>query len=576
MDSGRAGAKRWRLRRLHGSWVKTPGVLCGARLTLLAGVAAAAIAVRPAPADDLKTSEARQDPRLEQRVTLAEPRVWIGELLEKLTARTGVSLSTTDGDGAGDVEVTVFVTDTRLRDLMSALWSLVSYRGAEWHWSRSGKPGAYRYQLMRPPPAATFAARVLQHSQQRFEAEVATLLAAVNAPPERAAAIAARDPAAAKVLGGERERAALKTFSEAFSPETQMSILRGQALLKVPVSSLSPQGRAWMQSVWQQANQSLPPDQWPHAPQFITAVAHPLPGNVAPVLVMEIDGIGGYGYAGGWLLQHELDADLDRLWMLPGDAANDPSAAQPLTEVSPPGPGEPALRPVERRLRDLARGAPLSLLARLRRRQSVQTESPPPPPPKTVAEVLKVLRDQPPYLRAKWRRGVLLLSYPGWIVAEEENVPWPMVRRLREAEKKEGWEPSVDDVAAASMLGEKPLRRLAEDFPYMNAASTWQGLFRIYHLFPQAAMQMTSPAGLPVVDLLPAFERVPDPAVLRLLENGEVAAVRIVTETRRPQNGEAVWSIRLDLTQTDGQIRSSSGYSYTLPRRRQSQGERSR
>jgi hypothetical protein len=358
------------------------------------------------------------------------------------------------------VEVTVFVTDTRLRDLMSALWSLVSYRGAEWRWSRSGKPGAYRYQLMRPLPAATFAARVLQHSQERFEAEVATLLAAVNAPPERAAAIAARDPAAAKMLRGDRERAALKTFSETFSPETQLRILRGQALLKVPVSDLSPQGRAWVQSVWQQSNQSLPPGQWTHVPQYITAVAHPLPENVAPVLVMEIDGIGGYGYAGGRPLQNELDADLDRLWILPWDATDDPSAAQTLAEVSPPGPGEPALRPVERRLRDLA--------------------------------------------------------------------------------------------------------------------SMWQGLFRIYHLFPQAAAQLISPAGLPVVDLLPAFERVPDPAVLRLLESGGVAAVRIVTETRRPQGGEAVWSVRLEMAQTDGQILPSSGYSYTLPRRRQSHREGSR
>src|SRR5262249_6762539 len=264
---------------------------------------------------------------------------WVGDLLEKLTARTGVSLSAGDGDGAGDVEVTVFVTDTRLRDLMSALWSLVSYHGAEWHWSRSGKPGAYRYQLMRPLPAATFAARVLQHSQARFEAEVATLLAAVNAPPDRAAAIAARDPAAAKVVGAQRTPAGLKTCSETFSPETQMRILRGQGLIKVPVSDLSPQGRAWVRSVWPQSNQSIPPDQWTHVPQYITAVAHPLPDNVAPVLVIGIDGIGGYGYAGAWPLQHELDADLDRLWILPRGAPDAPGAGQTPTEVSPPGPG---------------------------------------------------------------------------------------------------------------------------------------------------------------------------------------------------------------------------------------------
>ena len=105
------------------------------RLTLSIGIAAGLLAASPALGDDLKASEARQDARLEKRVTLSEPRVWLGDLLEKLTAQTGVSLSAGDsGDGAGDPEVTVFVTGTRLKDLMSALWSLVSYRGAEWHW----------------------------------------------------------------------------------------------------------------------------------------------------------------------------------------------------------------------------------------------------------------------------------------------------------------------------------------------------------------------------------------------------------------------------------------------------------
>ena len=41
-----------------------------------------------------------------------------------------------------------------------------------------------------------------------------------------------------------------------------------------------------------------------------------------------------------------------------------------------------------------------------------------------------------------------MLTYPGSILDEEAYIPWPLVRRLRAAEKQEGWEPSLDEMGA--------------------------------------------------------------------------------------------------------------------------------
>jgi hypothetical protein len=531
---------------------------------IIVSFAAALLAAAPARCDDLKASEARQDPRLEKRVTIAEPRVCLGDLLEKLAAQTGVSLSAGDrGDDAGDPEVTAFVTGARLRDLMSAVWSLVSHRGAEWHWHREGKPGAYRYQLQRPAPARTFAARFRQHVRERFEGEVATLLAAVNAPPDRAATIAATDPAAARAFRNAMTRAGLRAFSLAFPPELQLRILRGDAAPQVSVGDLSSDARASVHLAFVQVNQ-LNQGRLTE-PVSISAGVHPSSDQLAPMLIMGIGGPGAYSYAGGRPLEEEFEKELDRLWMLPGDENDDPASARAFRPPEEHAPEKPELLPSQRRVRDMSHDAPLSVVALLPRRENIRSEYPPPPPPKTVAEVLKKLRDEPPYLRAKWRHGVLALNYPGSILDEEEYVPWPMVRRLRAAEKREGWEPSLDEMGAASTLTEKQVQRLADAFGYMGAVVKWQGLFRVYHQFPDAAAQLVSEAGLPVTGLLPAFQRVPDPSLLKLIESGDVAAVRFVTE-RQPGPQSTLWTLWLELVHTDGQAQKSSGTSYPLPR----------
>ena len=114
-------------------------------------------------------------------------------------------------------------------------------------------------------------------------------------------------------------------------------------------------------------------------------------------------------------------------------------------------------------------------------------------------------------------------------------------------------------MGAASMLTTKRIFRLADEFSYMGAAASWQGLFRVYHQFPDAAAQLDSQEGLPVTDLLPAFQVVPDPALLQLLESGDITAVRFVTETHRDWD-PPVWYFRLELVRADVQAGERVGH----------------
>src|SRR5207248_7723327 len=131
-----------------------------------------------------------------------------------------------------------------------------------------------------------------------------TLLAAVNAPPDRGAAIAAQDPVAAKAFRGDTTRAGLKAFSDTFPPDLQLQILRGETIPRVSVSDLSPQSQAFVRMAFRQmrglsADASVDP-------AWITVHVHAMTDQLAPILTIEIAGSGGWGYAGGRRLEEEF------------------------------------------------------------------------------------------------------------------------------------------------------------------------------------------------------------------------------------------------------------------------------
>lgn len=117
-----------------------------------------------ASAAPLSDAARQADPRLEKGVTFVSDRIVIGDLLEKLSALSGVALTAGERDEAGDDEVSVALHDVKVGDAMNALWSLVSYQKATWDWTATGEGKSASYRLNRPP-----AARLQAQAQQVSE-----------------------------------------------------------------------------------------------------------------------------------------------------------------------------------------------------------------------------------------------------------------------------------------------------------------------------------------------------------------------------------------------------------------------
>lgn len=124
-----------------------------------------------APAAPLSDAARQADSRLEKRVTFVSDRIAIGDLLEKMSALSSVTLTAGERDEAGDDGVSVALHDVKVGDAMNALWSLVSYQKAEWDWTATGEGKSASYHLSRPPAARFLAARLQAQAQQDFEVQ---------------------------------------------------------------------------------------------------------------------------------------------------------------------------------------------------------------------------------------------------------------------------------------------------------------------------------------------------------------------------------------------------------------------
>ncbi len=125
-----------------------------------------------------------QDARLNTPVTLDAPRISLGELLDKLSEQSGVTLNMDTRDPISGLKLFVVCDKTPIGDVLDRLWSLLSFRDATWKWERTGKTGAYRYQFIQTRAAAGFPQRMKQLAQEAFETHAANMIAIAALPPE--------------------------------------------------------------------------------------------------------------------------------------------------------------------------------------------------------------------------------------------------------------------------------------------------------------------------------------------------------------------------------------------------------
>ena len=450
-------------------------------------------------ADEVTAAMCKADTRLQTRVSIRSPHILIGELLERLSKQSGVTLTADDWSTVGSDSVTVSLHDVPLSDAMNAVWSLFSYQHAEWDWRRSlvkDKTGKYAYTLARPDYARFLAEHLQEQVQADFEGQAQELFDALNMPPDQLQEAAKHDDLLKSLLDDERVKPGMEILAS-LPPETLQVILQNHQSLSIPVSELSPKAQQALNEAWdwEDARRSE------HPLSDGTVVPEPRsdhiginvgysPDLVAPAIYMDA-GRGSGEYFGGAYMQDAWQQKMNAQWMQPGDNADDLASARVLAAPKHFSPAAEPPHPLAEYLLRFADAAQVPLVARIPHTLDAGTS------PGVLAQVPKTgavgmflaqAQKEPLLMDHKWRGGVLLLTCQNWFIGQSEDsrLPWPEVRRLRDAEATGDGFLSLNDIAhAANVLNDAQMTALGEWFPVMANAAQWHDFLAFYDKTPE-------------------------------------------------------------------------------------------
>jgi hypothetical protein len=475
----------------------------------------------------------KDDPRLEQRIELRGHAVHVAQVIQAISRESGVRVELGDErDGAGDDQVSFALPGVTVADAMEALWSLLSYRGSEFHWRRVGRAGAYAYQLYRPLRAQALPAQLQEYTEGAVERELLLLnQAARTSGPELERL--ARDHEIVRV--GRDSRIMLpgvRLFFDVLTPEEQVRVLKAGEQIRKPTSELPRYGRELVDELFNQSGRmgtfgrTVDPIAGPAWVQFYTK--HLGVGKLCRSFFIAVEGLGAHGYAGGTPLNRELQAHLYALWLLPGDERESALEHSPIPRAAPDSNRPTARVSARRRVEQLASASPVPFLARLR---PTDRRDPGPATGTRLDVFLRNLCEQSNNYQKKWRGGVLLMTAPDWWDAESRalTIPWAKARPVRDLLTRSNGFPSIEELQSIAQLLTAPqLKALADEVTLFEHVAEWRDLLTLRAMAPLSWGRLSSPSGLKIADaamLGPLLER---DGVRNLLGQKGVAAIQFV------------------------------------------------
>jgi len=483
----------------------------GWRGVLSVGIALVAVC-RVCGADPLPATVLAEDARLSQKLTLVAERVYLGDLIPALGRTSLVPIALDERNGAGDPRLTVYVRDARVFDVLNAIWSTLSYRGAEWHWSVEDKGRSVRYLLSRPLRAAQIGAGIREWVEREFAHQAEVYLAAASLDPDSRRAFLTqhapslypsdqRDRMLSTALSGQRKWDGLALFNRTFAPDERSRILSGQSSGRMPLTDLGEDAITFARSIWDRervmvSEDGAPPVRraMPTHVEFSTEAQGPQGIPCLMIWMHREDGKSGYAYLGGMPVALKLDRMISDLWSLDGDSAG--SAAGERKIQGDPKEQERANGPPSllSRLRRMARFAPVNVVALLP--SSVPVDLPDPVGCR-LDQYLALLRDQAA-ITSKWRNGMLVLCSQGWYREEEVETPWRVVKRLREMQASApGGIVGLDGLAwIVRELTPAQLARLATEHSCARAALAIRELLLVEGALPGLVRDLAAPSGV--------------------------------------------------------------------------------
>jgi hypothetical protein len=511
----------------------------------------------------LPQTAGKEDARLTRKVTVHADRIYVGELLEQLGKAADVSVSASKNTpGAADQMVTIYAANVPLDDVMDALYGLLRYCGAEWHWVRIRRGGTFAYVLQKPRPAQLLGDNLSEEASRRFDWHAESVLEVIDAEQDGRPVRKPLEKAAVEMVGDPFTRGGLKLFAGA-GPQVREAVLKSHGRVRLPLEQLGPEARTFVRSIYDGPNAPIKVGEGAPAPNpaYVDVYLRRFPGTVSPVLMIKPEGLPGFGYLGGNPLERDHRERLRASWELPGDGSE--SAVERATVPPPIHEAKPDREsPLTLRIRQLAEASKIPIVARL---PLLQQSDPGAPHALEVKAYLQKLRSTPPYLQHKWRRQFLLFTDPAWYDRPGEvTVPLETVKWLRSRQAKSGILTFDDLAQVASQLSPRQLISLSREFAVMSQVARWRDLFALATSPP---MRKSLERGLPIAGVRDLLLALAVPEFEPHLLTGTAVSVRIRVED--PPGGDTGGrSVQIEVLARNGKRLGGTGFRYSGDRPR--------
>jgi len=300
----------------------------------------------PASNSPIDAKMRQTDERLNAPVTFSADRIYLGELLEALSAKTGVALSMDNNDNFSGILIACDLEQTPLADVMNSLWSLVSSKSGVWEWRADALHAPVRYSLRPTQEAHQEAGRLNKARQEVFEAlsELTIRMSALSSEERKAgrekitadmstdAPELSNIPLASQPATG-NYWAGIRLFAALLPLEKRNQVLRGETIT-IPFSSLSEKDRQMAATLEEYGSHNYVDGILQDSHQLPDAIRfHTHSGSGDTYFVISLgwkNSFGGRTYFGTRTsagLPH-ISAD----WMLPGDLSTLKADETPLTK----------------------------------------------------------------------------------------------------------------------------------------------------------------------------------------------------------------------------------------------------
>ena len=390
-----------------------------------------------------RTQWLERDPRLSKPVTIVRRHVRVGELIEEAARQSGVALTTNRYDHGDSEVITVYARNIALVDLLSGVWSLVSYQQAAWQWEiiGDGKKTPYAYQLDFPINAREYPLTIRNEVRKHFEESMEASIEVVNgATKERSDLLKAKYPEV-KLTEDPTTVAEFKAFASLFPKSERLKLVRGET----KGETVLPRNR-WTREMedyndssvermrkngaWKGIVQGIVlPDTHP---DILAVSREQRTADISPMIRFSAGDV-GWWIGGGTTTEKYWGETLGERWLLVGDAVTDATRESLKIGEQPARPKQDYRSTFDQpRFRHLNNFNKLTGIPVFLRNADEVAFSP--IYNTTVTDFVKSLRERGQSV--KWRDGSLFIARPNWVVKSVENAdknfPWPAMKRFRD------------------------------------------------------------------------------------------------------------------------------------------------